>query len=61
MSAAYGSWKDQDERTWCAKSETELTPAERTAYHARIAASRKLADETRAKARAEAAIKVKEV
>lgn len=38
---AFGSWKHDIHSTWCAKSDTELTPAERIAHKQRIEAMRK--------------------
>lgn len=37
---AFGSWKHDIVGTWCAKSDTELTPMERTAHRQRIEAMR---------------------
>lgn len=38
---AFGSWKHDISSTWCAKSDTELTPSERTAHKQRIEAIRR--------------------
>ena len=37
---AFGSWKHDVNGTWCAKTDTELTPAERSAHRQRIEAMR---------------------
>lgn len=53
----FGNWRTHESETWCAKSEGELSPAERTAIRERIKAAQRMRDAETARRQADAARK----
>lgn len=53
----FGDWRSGETQTWCAKSECELSPAERQAIRERIKAAQRLRDRETADRNASAAVK----
>ena len=51
----FGDWRTGESQTWCAKSEGELSPAERTAIRERIRAAQRMRDAETARRNADAA------
>ncbi len=61
ISAWYQNHKSGEVKTWCSRSKNEISRAEWNAIRARIAADQKKRADELAKARAEAAIKAREI
>jgi putative DNA primase/helicase len=57
----FGNWRTGESQTWCAKTDTEMTPAERVAIRERVKAAQRLRDAETMQRHADAADKASHI